>query len=228
MTDQPDFSKTNVDHALSVLKAAVNVVPVFGGAVGSLLSDYLPNSVEKRKTEFLTKLVQELEAVQEKLQSDFVSKEYFISTFMQAFRRAIENHQDEKVQAFRAIIVNAAIDPNPKEDEIAAFVNITDRLTPIHLKLLKILANPQVAVDGSSESIKARFESIYTGGMNTLFGMLLPGYPMDLINVAFYDLYIMGLQTTERSIGSMTKQGLVSKRTTDFGDRYLQYISLPK
>ena len=103
MTNQPNLSKTKLDHTLSVLKAAANAIPYVGGPLGSLLSDYLPDSVEKRKTEFLTKLAEELDAVQDKLQSDFVSKDYFISTFMQSFRRAIENHQEEKVNAFRAI-----------------------------------------------------------------------------------------------------------------------------
>lgn len=226
MTNQPDFSKTKTDHTLSALKAVANTIPYIGGPLGSLLSDYLPDSVEKRKTEFLTKLAQELDAVRDRLQSDFVSKEYFISTFMQSFRRALENHQKEKVEAFRAIIINTALDQNPKEDEIAIFISITDRLTSLHLKLLKILFNPQRAVD-SNEAARSRFESISMGGVSTLFEMLLSEYPVDLVNIAFHDLYNMGLQNTERGGVTMSKHGIVAKRTTEFGDRYLNYISLP-
>ena len=227
MTDQTNFSKTKLDHTLSVVKAAVNAIPYAGGPLGSLLSDYLPNSVEKRKTEFLEKLGRDLEAVQDRIQNDVVSREYFISTFMQSFRRALENHQEEKVSAFRAIVVNTAIDQNPKEDEITAFISITDRLTPLHLKLLKILSNPQASID-LNEVAKSRFESISMGGISTLFEMLLSEYPTDLVGVAFYDLYTMGLQNTERGGVTMSKNGIVSKRTTDFGDRYLRYISIPQ
>lgn len=226
MKDQPKFSKSKIDHSLSVIKAAVNAIPVAGGPIGSLLSDYLPSTVEKRKTEFLINLGKDLESVEERLQNDFVSKDYFLSTFMQAFRRAIENHQDEKVTAFRAIIVNSAIDQSPKEDEIASFISITDRLTALHIKLLKILADPQKAVD-ANEQAKIRFESISMGGLSTLFQMLLSDYPVDLVDVSFRDLYNMGLQNTERGGVTMTRDGIVSKRTTDFGDRYLRYITLP-
>lgn len=226
MSDQPNFSKTKLDHALSVVKAAANAIPYVGGPLGSLLSDYLPNSVEKRKTEFIGKLGQELESVQDRLQNDVISKEYFISIFMQSFRRAIESSQEEKVGAFRAIIVNTAIDQAPREDEIFAFVNITDRLTPLHIKLLKILANPEQAIE-NNETAKSGFENVSMGGINTLFELLLSEYPIDLVGVAFYDLYILGLQNTERGGVTMTKSGITSKRTTGFGDRYLQYITFP-
>ncbi len=226
MSDDPNFSKTKLDHTLSAVKAAVNLIPYAGGPLGSLLSDYLPNSVEKRKTEFLERLGKELEAVQDKLQTDVVSREYFISTFMQSFRRALENHQEEKVSAFRAIIVNIAIDQNPREDEVAAFISITDRFTPLHIKFLKILANPQAMID-RNESAKSRFESIYMEGINTLFELLLPEYPADLVGVALHDIYILGLQNTERGGVTMSRSGITSKRTTDFGDRYLQYITFP-
>jgi len=226
MNRQPNFSKTKSDHTLSALKAVASAIPYIGGPLGSLLSDYLPDSVEKRKTEFLTKLAEELDVVQDRLQGDFISKDYFISTFMQSFRRAIENHQEEKIGAFRAIIVNAAIDQNPREDEIAIFISITDRLTPLHLKLLKILFDPQRVVD-SDEPARLRFESISMGGLSTLFEMLLANYPVDLVSIAFHDLYNMGLQNTERSGVTMTRSGIVAKRTTEFGDRYLNYISLP-
>lgn len=226
MSDDLNFSKTKLDHTLSAVKAAVNLIPYAGGPLGSLLSDYLPNSVEKRKTEFLEKLGKELEAVQDRLRTDVVFREYFISTFMQSFRRALENHQEEKVSAFRAIIVNMAIDQNPQEDEVAAFISITDRLTPLHIKLLKILADPQAIID-SNESAKSRFESVYMGGINTLFELLLPEYPTDLVGIALYDLYVSGLQNTERGGVTMSKIGIASKRTTAFGDKYLQYITLP-
>ncbi|MEK7517448.1 MAG: hypothetical protein AAB583_02770, partial [Patescibacteria group bacterium] len=123
-------------------------------------------------------------------------------------------------------IINTALDQNPKEDEIAIFINITDRLTPLHLKLLKILFNPQKAVD-SNESARSRFESISLGGVSTLFEMLLSEYPVDLVNITFHDLYSMGLQNTERGGVTMSKHGIVAKRTTEFGDRYLNYTSLP-
>lgn len=66
------------------------------------------------------------------------------------------------------------------------------------------------------------------GGIATLFGMLLSEDPADLVNVAFQDLFNMGLQNTEKGGGTMSKHGIVAKRSTEFEDRYLRYITMPK
>ena len=38
---------TPKDHALAVVKAALNLIPVVGGTIASLVGDYVPSSTQK-------------------------------------------------------------------------------------------------------------------------------------------------------------------------------------
>ena len=227
MSNGTNFKKTKQDHALAVLKAAVNAIPVAGGPVASLLSDYLPNEVENRKTKLLIQLDEDLKKLEGKFQEETLKKEEFITTFFKSFKKAMETHQKEVIDGYRAIILNSLIDSEPNQDEIAMFIGITERLSPLHIKLLKILDNPEGLVSQNPE-VKARFDSLSMGGLSTLFSALLPGYSAEIVDAAFKDLYNLGLHNTPQLRVTMTKHGILQRRITELGDRYLRYITLPE
>jgi hypothetical protein len=41
------MKKTAGDHALAVIKAGLNAVPVVGGSIASLIGDYIPTATQK-------------------------------------------------------------------------------------------------------------------------------------------------------------------------------------
>jgi len=131
-----DFKKTKHDHTLAILKAAVSAIPVAGGPVASLLSDYLPNEVEHRKTRLLTQLDKDLKILEGKYNAETLTRAEFLTIFFKSFKKAMETHREEIIDAYRAIILNSLIDSTPDQDEIALFIGITERLSPIHVKLL--------------------------------------------------------------------------------------------
>ena len=222
----PDISKkSKTDHALSGLKALLSTAP-FTGGLASLMNDYIPDSIEKRARELLMQLNEDFKSLEERYNEEVLTKDYFITTFLTAFKQAVETHQEEKINAFRAIILNTLLISEPNEDEIAFFINITQRLTPIHIKLLRIFSNPQSSLDNNPEA-KSKLQNISMGGLSSLTLALLPGYDDNLIENAFKDLYNMGFHTTSSYRTTMTGHGITQKRTSEFGDRYLQFITLP-
>lgn len=227
MSVDKTFKKTKQDHVLAVLKAAVSAIPVAGGPIASLLSDYLPNEIEKRKTKLLIQLDDDLKRLKGRFQEVTLKKEEFVTTFFKSFKKAMETHQKEIIDGYRAIILNSLIDSNPNQDEITMFIGITERLTPLHVKLLKILDNPEGIVSQNPEA-KAHFDSLSLGGLSTLFSVLLSDYPMEIIDIAFKDLYNLGLHDTPQLRVTMTKHGILQRRISKLGNRYLRYITLPK
>jgi len=66
------------------------------------------------------------------------------------------------------------------------------------------------------------------GGLSILFSSFLPNYSTDIVNAAFNDLYNLGLHNTPELGVTMTKHGILQRRITELGNRYLRYITLPE
>ena len=41
------MAKSKTDHAVAFIKAGISGIPVFGGPIASLISDYLPLAIER-------------------------------------------------------------------------------------------------------------------------------------------------------------------------------------
>jgi hypothetical protein len=73
------------DHALAVVKAGLNLIPVVGGALGSLVGDYVPSSTQAA-VERTTELPGErLEALEGRVDVDAVNKEDFSELFKSCY-----------------------------------------------------------------------------------------------------------------------------------------------
>jgi hypothetical protein len=74
----------------------------------------------------------------------------FISIFMQAFQLAIRNHQEEKLEALRNVVINAARPDFPEDDIYMMFVNWIDAFIPWHIKILCFVDNLDSRQPGKS------------------------------------------------------------------------------
>lgn len=220
-----DLSHSKSDIAISIAKAAVNAIPVVGGPLGSLMSDFIPTEIDKRRDSLLLELEEEFKRLEEKIDIETIKKPYFISLFLQSFRSAMATEKDEKLNCYKAIILNTAIMQDPNIDEMKIMLRITDNLTPLHIKLLKIFTNPPTYLENNPE-IKAKFGNISMGGISALTSITLPDYSPDLIDIASKDLDSMSLTNGLSGRVIMTVNGILSPRLTDFGKKYMNYISL--
>jgi hypothetical protein len=65
------------DHALAIIKAGINLIPVVGGPIASLIGDYVPTSTQaviERSTELLA---QKLDALKDRIDLEAVNKDDF-------------------------------------------------------------------------------------------------------------------------------------------------------
>lgn len=214
------------DVVLSVAKAAVSTIPIAGGPIASLMGDFIPTEMNKRRDKLVEKLIKDFEKFKDKYDKDALTRPYFISIFLECFRSAMATEKEEKIDAYRAIILNSLIEQTPDEDESQFMIKLVDLLTPLHFKVLKIFSDPHQALEANLEA-KQRMESIVSGGVSMLTGALLGEYSGDLIQVICGDLQTKKL--ADIPFGTMmTKEGVLAKRTSGFGDRLINYITLPE
>jgi len=70
--------------------------------------------------------------------------EAFVSALVHASRVAIRNHQEEKLEALRNAVLNAALPNAPEESSELMFLDFVDSFTPWHIKVLARLDKSEI------------------------------------------------------------------------------------
>lgn len=128
-----------IEHLKNISIAAVSAIPVLGGPLSILMDKYIPNYVERRRIQLMEDLSQELEELSERITPERLASEEFASVFIRGFRRAMEEHLHEKIEAFQAIILNTAIAPSTEFDELTLFLRLVSDLTVDQIRILHLL-----------------------------------------------------------------------------------------
>src|SRR5580704_15764288 len=103
------------DHTLAVVKEAVNLVPVVGGAIASLISDYVPSATRRSIDHGMVLLGERLKIVEDRIDPDAINKDEFAELFKSCYLVFIRTHQEEKLRAAAAIIANLVLKPGDPE-----------------------------------------------------------------------------------------------------------------
>jgi hypothetical protein len=146
--------------------------------------------------------------------------------FESSFRKASENYQKVKLNAFRGIIINSAIRKDITNDEKEYFLNLTNNLTVLHLLILKFMATPEKYLEEMNIP-----QNRISGGFSSFFPVAIPNVSLDVIKIAFSELHSFGLINTDKGIfGTMTAgQGLelLRDRVSNVGLRFIEFIKTP-
>jgi len=137
MTNKPKKSASDLAH--SVVKASLGAMTMGMGA--ELFNMVITPAVERRRDEWVESIEQGLKILESKMEGfnldDLSNNDVFISTILQATQAAIRNHQKEKLDAFRNIVLNSAIPMDHENDIQIIILSIMDDMAPWHLRLLK-------------------------------------------------------------------------------------------
>ncbi|MDY4369992.1 hypothetical protein SNR26_20005 [Pectobacterium brasiliense] len=205
------------DHAHTALKTALGSIPIAGNAIAELFASVIESPFQRRKKEWMYRVVDAIESLKKKgLDEDTLKKnEKFISAVFYASHLAMKTHQTEKLEALKNAIENIALDVVPDEIIQQMFLNIIDRFTPLHLKLLQFSQAPVVPI------------GLSMGGLNSVLYDSYPGLRdhETLVNQIWKELYDHGLVNIDSLNGTMSRQGLAARRTTDLGDMFLNFIT---
>lgn len=210
---------------LNILKAALSTAP-FTGGIASLITDYIPSSRFRRLEEFAQQVAEDLRSVAAKIDEAYLRTDEYAYLFEQSFKGAAEHYQREKLEAFRGVLVNAAITKDLGQGEKEHYLGLVNSLSVLQLRILMFMAEPRryladIGID----------ERDVRGGFADMFRTVLPGIDMELVKSAFGDLYQSGLIRTDKTIfGTMTSaQGLqlLSNRVTPLGQRFIEFLTPP-
>ncbi len=217
------------EKAHRVARAAIASVPVLGGAILEAFNAIIVPPMERRKVAWMQQITEAINELYEKgvvTEQDLGTNEKFFTTLVHASSVALKNHQEEKLEALKNATLNSALPTSPDDSVQQLFLNIVDTCTVWHIKLLELFAGPEAWARerghrfpswSMSASITAVIESAYPG----LAGQRI------FYELIWKDLYRQGLINTEGIAGMMTPSGALAKRTTDFGDKFMGFISRP-
>lgn len=216
---------TASEHLVNVFKAILATAPFCGG-IASLMSDYIPSRRMKRLEDFAADVARDLNALREQVQTERIETDEYAFIFERGLRGAADFPQEEKLEAFRGILVNSLLANDLTQDQREFFLTLAERLSPVHLRILRFMSDPLDYL--ASMSIP---EAAIHGGFSTFFPVALPGVGLAVIKAAFADLRTFGLTTTGADIFStMTSaQGLelLRGRLTPLANDFVKFCTSP-
>lgn len=212
------------ENLVNIFKAIISNFPV-GSGIASLMSDYIPSQRLLRLEGFAKNVASDLERFKESINEEIITTEEFAYIFEECFRGVSQNYQKEKLGAFRAILVNSARTNSIPNDEKEYFINLVSTFTPLHMRVLKFMAMPEVYLEENNIPV-----SNIQGGFTTFFPVALPGVDVEIIKMAFSDLYQNGFINTDKSIFNTMTSGqglqLLGNRVSVLGNKFIQFCSL--
>jgi hypothetical protein len=214
------------DHVHSAVRGLVGLLP-FSSIALEFFNTIIAPPLEKRRQKWMedvAEAVRELEGRGIKAE-DLKQNESFVSTFMQASLAAMRNHEQEKIDALRNAVLNAALPCAPDESMQQIFLGWVERMTVWHLRILAFLDNPPLWFKNQNQ----QFPDFSLASLNKI---LIQAYPELANKREFYDLIAKdlwnnGLLNTDGLHGMMSDQGLKGRRTSEIGKKFLGFITAP-
>lgn len=218
------------DIAYTVVKAALGSIPGAGAGAAELFGLIFTPPLTKRRDEWIESLAQGLRQLEAKVQHfkiEYLTQDdAFITAALHATQSALRAHQQEKLDALRYAVLNAALHTESDEDIQLMFLNFIDNFTPWHLRVLRRFHDNAPPRDfGRDDAYLAK-----------LFPELLRLEPAQTElagQVEFFaqlvrDLEGRGLIDTQSTTKIGPLGGTMTGRTTELGQRFLHFITSPK
>ena len=155
------------EHALAVIKAGLNAVPVVGGSIASLIGDYIPTATQRNVQETLESLRRRIEFLGNRIDVEVINREEFAEVFKSAYLVIVRTHQSAKLRAAVLLVSNVLLREGDPEKlsytEIDHYVRCLDLLsvggiqTLAHAVRLAEEREPNVLAD---RSVRINFEDL--------------------------------------------------------------------
>ena len=206
------------DRFHTLAKAVLSSVPVVGGAASELFHTIVTPPLEKRRSKWMEEVGIGLAKLEQngvlKL-NDIIENEVFISTLMSASQSALITHQKEKLEALKNAAINSVLPGAPEESTQQIFINLVDRYTEWHIRILRLFNSPP------------KYSEIISGALEHI---LHKEYPELMGHRSFYDLiwkelYDNGLVHSQSLHVMMSGSGLSESQSTHLGKKFLRFIS---
>lgn len=219
--DQP------VETAIEVVGAALSAVPVAGGPLAEIAGAIIRRRQNRRLNRFLIDLAEDLQRLSDRVNQEFLRTDEFQDLAEDIITKAAETRQQAKLDAFRAIFLNAVLAQRPNYDEAAEITALVDGLQERHIILLHILADPLRADRELGRPVGDGGGSMTS--INQILRRLLPAWDDDQIDRTWADFFERKIHTTPGTRTMITDSGIhqLENRPTPFARKVVRYITLP-
>ncbi len=217
MTDLP--KPTGGDAAHLVARSLIGSIPIVGAAGMELFNAVIVPPLSRRRDEWLSSLAEQFARLEKTVDGFKVENlkddEVFITAVLHAMTAALRTHQREKLDALRNAVLNVALRTSPDEDVQLMFLGFIDKFTPWHLRVLTYF-----------NMCPTNFEPAHkTGKLFEIFPDLRGQEA--LFEQIVRDLHTNGLVLSNTTPGTATAFMPYTGRTTEMGERFLEFITSP-
>ena len=218
--------ETKDDIAYGVAKAVLGSIPVVGATASELLQLLITPPLEKRRNEWMIEVGEKLKQLEQKEELDLIKladNDVFIDVVLQTTQLALRTSEKEKIQYFKNVILNSAVEENPNITEVQIFLNFISTFTVWHIKILKLFDNPENWFKKNGKSLP----NYMAAGLSNVLEEAYPELKgkRELYDLIWDDLSRAGLHKTSGLHTTMTGSGLMVPRTTTFGKEFLEFIT---
>jgi hypothetical protein len=205
------------DKAHRMVRAGLGLLPYGSGTAVELFSALITPPLEKRKHKWMTDVTEAIQAL-EKQQlieiSNLFEDEEFITLLVQASSIAIKNHKEEKLEALKNAVINSISGQSIDEQLKIVFLNLIDRLSVAHLKIIELLQNPRLWAENNNLT----FSDQTITSSYTLIQEAFPEFDKDISL-----FFLKDLQTNDLvEIPNFGEEK--EKHTTVLGDAFYKFI----
>jgi hypothetical protein len=127
------------EHSKNLIISGTAAIPIVGGSISILIDKYIPSELEKRRNNLIEKFDNDIEAIKEEIKPGRLESEEYMTILFKVFKSAIEEHSQEKIKLFRAILKNSAICEYIVDPSIEFYIKLVNDLTITHFKFLKLV-----------------------------------------------------------------------------------------
>lgn len=200
-----------LDLVRNIFVAGTGMIPVAGGTISVLLDKYLPSAVEKRREKFLNKLENDFKMLPNEILAGLEYNQAFYSIFLKVLSVVTYEHETEKINIFRNILINSTVLIEQKFNEVEFFVKLINSLTIDQIRILHLfyLRDNLKKID---------FENINTF-IDTQWN-IDKSYRWSIITELIRDGLISSSIERQRSKGS-------GHQLSTFGEDFIKYIFSP-
>jgi hypothetical protein len=218
--------ETKDDIAYGVAKVVLGSIPVVGATASELLQLLVTPPLEKRRNEWMIEVGEKLKQLEQKEELDLIklaNNDVFIDVVLQTTQLALRTSEKEKIQYFKNVILNSAVEENPNITEVQIFLNFISTFTVWHIKILKLFDNPENWFKKNGKSLP----NYMAAGLSNVLEEAYPELKgkRELYDLIWDDLSRAGLHKTSGLHTTMTGSGLMVPRTTTFGKEFLEFIT---
>lgn len=201
------------DVALDAVGTSVQLVPVVGGFMGSVV-DRVRRKREDRQLDFWRHVAGAVEALGERMDADFARSVAFEEMVEEVVERTAHASEVAKRDYYAAALANAATGAWPDDAERQ---RLLDTLRDLRLSHLHLLATIEATTDGAPPGV--------SGSVEATFANVLPGVDLEAIKRDWADLARHDLVAGYPG-GMMHREGITNlqQRLTPLGRRFCAFI----